>query len=108
MIAVIYELSIWVNETTPKKLLKIVDSSLIKSGHSVFKYSEKHFTPMGYTGLWLLGESHAAVHTYPEDQCTYIQLSSCNLELYKTFRRLILAQPNWRYISIVENVSKPQ
>ena len=42
--------------------------------------------PEGYTALWLLGESHFAIHTFPEEQKTYIELSSCNLEYYEFFK----------------------
>jgi S-adenosylmethionine decarboxylase len=50
---------------------------LIVAGFTVIKEVEHHFSPMGYTGLWLLGESHLAVHTFPEENKGYLELSSC-------------------------------
>lgn len=47
--------------------------------------TEHHFSPQGYTALWLLSESHFAVHTFPEFGRTYIELSSCNLDFYLNF-----------------------
>ena len=47
--------------------------------------SEHPFNPQGYTALWLLSESHFAVHTFPEFGKSYIELSSCNLEYYQKF-----------------------
>ena len=32
---------------------------------------------LGYSALWLLAESHFAVHTFPEERKSYIELSSC-------------------------------
>lgn len=40
--------------------------------------TEHRFRPYGYTALWLLGESHFALHTFPECGRTYYEISSCN------------------------------
>ena len=48
-----------------------------KSGFGVLDVIEKHFEPIGYTALFLLSESHFAIHTFPEHNQTYIELSSC-------------------------------
>ena len=49
---------------------------------------EHHFEPQGYTALYLLAESHFAVHTFPEFGRTYYELSSCNMEYYVRFIEL--------------------
>lgn len=46
---------------------------------------EHHFEPQGYTALWLLGESHLAVHTFPEHGISYLELSSCMMDKYVLF-----------------------
>lgn len=61
------------------------DNLLRRSGFNVLNVLEHHFHPQGYTALWLLSESHFAVHTFPEFGRTYIELSSCNLEFYQKF-----------------------
>lgn len=61
------------------------DKILRRSGFNVLNVSEHHFQPQGYTALWLLCESHFAVHTFPEFGRSYIELSSCNLEYYQNF-----------------------
>ncbi len=61
------------------------DDILRRSGFNVLNVSEHHFQPQGYTALWLLCESHFAVHTFPEFGRSYIELSSCNLEYYQNF-----------------------
>ena len=58
---------------------------LLDSGFKILGFVEHSFEPIGYTGLWLLAESHLAVHTFPERGVTYVELSSCNLEYYNSF-----------------------
>ena len=38
-----------------------------------------------YTKLWLLGESHLALHTFPEENKDYVELSSCNVAYFDAF-----------------------
>nr|DAO98746.1 MAG TPA: S-adenosylmethionine decarboxylase [Caudoviricetes sp.] len=38
--------------------------------------------------MWLLTESHFAVHTFPEFGKTYIELSSCNPDFFTKFIEL--------------------
>jgi S-adenosylmethionine/arginine decarboxylase-like enzyme len=88
MQAKIWNYSEWIAETNPKKIKKLFDGLLKKSGFNVLKIIEHHFQPQGYTSLWLLSESHFAAHTFPEFGKTYIELSSCNLEYYQKFIEL--------------------
>lgn len=46
---------------------------------------EHHFEPQGYTAVWLLAESHCALHTFPEENKAYVELSSCNIDMYTDF-----------------------
>ena len=54
----------WVKETDPKALRGMFDELLRKAGFNVLSCTEHHFSPQGYTALWLLSESHFAVHTF--------------------------------------------
>ena len=36
-------------------------------------------------GLWLLAESHFAIHTFPEENKMYIEISSCVKKYYDNF-----------------------
>jgi S-adenosylmethionine/arginine decarboxylase-like enzyme len=74
--------SAWISETNPVKIRKMFDALLVDSKFNVLSVLDKHFQPQGYTALWLLSESHFAIHTFPENNKTYIELSSCNLEYY--------------------------
>lgn len=72
-----HNFSDWVPETDPSTLHTYYSRLLKHSGFNVLQVCDHHFEPHGYTALYLLGESHFAVHTFPERQLTYIELSSC-------------------------------
>lgn len=75
----------WVEETDPFKLREKYNRQLKESGFGVLSFVEYHFEPFGYTALWLLSESHFAIHTFPEEGKSYIELSSCIEKQYLEF-----------------------
>jgi len=85
MQAKIWNFSEWIAETNPQKIREHFDALLRKAGFNILRFTAHHFKPQGYTALWLLSESHFAVHTFPEYGKSYIELSSCNLEYYQRF-----------------------
>lgn len=78
----------WVEETDPFELRKKYDEQLKESGFGVLSFIEYNFEPHGYTALWLLSESHFAIHTFPEEEKSYIELSSCIEKQYLKFIEL--------------------
>jgi S-adenosylmethionine decarboxylase len=86
MKAEIYNVSGWINSVEELVIKKYFDELLEKSGFTILNYQYHQFKPVGYTGLWLLSESHFAVHTFPEESKAYIELSSCNYEFYESFK----------------------
>ena len=89
MKARIDEYSIWIKETDPKTLKEFFAPLLVESGFGLLNFMDHHFEPQGYTAIWLISESHFAVHTFPEEEKTYIQLSSCNREMFFKFQELM-------------------
>lgn len=89
MQAKIWNHSEWITETDPSVLKDKFDKVIRLSGFNILSFHDHHFTPQGYTALWLLSESHFAVHTFPEFGKSYIELSSCNLEFYQEFLKRI-------------------
>jgi S-adenosylmethionine decarboxylase len=89
MIAKMYNYSCWVEETDPNKLKEVYDKLLNESGFNVLKYIDYHFTPYGFTALYLLSESHLAIHTFPEENKSYIELSSCIDNPFYKFKDLL-------------------
>ena len=85
MIAKMWNKSGWVWDTDPSKLKHKYAEWLVISGFDILNFQEHYFEPIGYTALWLLGESHFAIHTFPEEEKSYIELSSCNEEYFNFF-----------------------
>jgi S-adenosylmethionine/arginine decarboxylase-like enzyme len=85
MLAKIWNNSGWIKSTEPDDLDKRYTKMLLDSGFHILGQIEYNFHPQGYTKLWLLGESHFAVHTFPEEGKTYYELSSCNKEYFDKF-----------------------
>ncbi len=79
----------WIRETEPTVLRALMQRWLEQCRFQVLNFTEHFFQPHGYTCLWLLGESHLAVHTFPERERTYVELTSCNLEKNKQFQLLL-------------------
>jgi S-adenosylmethionine decarboxylase len=85
MQAKIWNFSQWIQETNPQIIRQKFDIQLKLAGFNVLCFLDHNFKPQGYTALWLLTESHFAVHTFPEYKKSYIELSSCNLEFFQNF-----------------------
>jgi len=83
--AIIDNYNCWISDTNPSSLKHDFESMLHQSGFGILNFIEHHFEPQGYTGLWLISESHFAIHTFPEENKTYIELSSCNRQMFKDF-----------------------
>ncbi len=87
----------WVSETNPFKLRTKYKELLEDSGFGILSFMEYSFEPQGYTAIWLLSESHFAIHTFPEEGKSYIEISSCIEDQYRKF--LILSDK-----SLEENI----
>jgi S-adenosylmethionine decarboxylase len=75
----------WIKEVDPSSVKNKFSELLSMAGFDILNFQEHYFEPQGYTALWLLGESHFAIHTFPEDDKSYIELSSCNEEYFIYF-----------------------
>ena len=78
----------WITETDSAKLENLFTKLLEDSGFVVVNYIEHFFEPNGFTAVWLLAESHLAVHTWPEHNKSYFELLSCNKQKYNAFKAL--------------------
>jgi S-adenosylmethionine decarboxylase len=75
----------WIEEINPAEIKNTYNTLLKKCGFTILNFQEHYFTPYGWSGLYLLAESHFAIHTFPEEVLSYIELSSCNREYYNNF-----------------------
>ena len=62
---------------------------LEKAGFQILGKKEHFFKPYGYSSIWLLAESHFAVHTFPEENKSYIELSSCVEDKFYKFVEML-------------------
>ncbi|MEM9339811.1 MAG: S-adenosylmethionine decarboxylase [Bacteroidota bacterium] len=85
MEARIENFSTWISGDTGEALRSQVEHLLKESQFTILNFMEHHFEPQGYTAVWLLAESHCALHTFPEENKAYVELSSCNIQMYTDF-----------------------
>lgn len=79
----------WIGDTKPELLKTVFEAKLLQSGFTIVKFDEYYFPVKGYTCFWLLAESHLAIHTFPDDERSYVELSSCNEQKLECFKRLL-------------------
>jgi len=92
MKAEIYNYKTWITLTEPMLLVKVMEQLLQEANYTVLNKMEHHFEPQGFTAVWMLAESHLAIHTFPEGEKTYVELSSCNEAKNKHFVILLEQQ----------------
>jgi S-adenosylmethionine decarboxylase len=83
--AAIYNHRFWTSCCEPNTLKETYEALLKESGFTIVLFNAHYFPEKGYTCFWLLGESHLAIHTFPESEKSYVELSSCNKEKLDTF-----------------------
>lgn len=79
----------WTAETRADVLYAKYKGLLKKSEFNILDECMHIFEPFGFTCLFLLGESHFAIHTFPEEGKTYLELSSCVDKQFDKFMELI-------------------
>ena len=85
MNAELFNYHCWINESNATTLKKSMTDLLRLADFEVLGQIDHHFIPQGYTSVWLLGESHLAIHSYPEHNTAYIELTSCAQDKNKIF-----------------------
>jgi len=85
-----YNFETWIKNTDPEEL-KSIKRLLLEAGFGIVGFAEHHYEPYGYSCVYLVSESHLSIHTFPEDNCTNIQLSSCMKKPFDEFIKLFLS-----------------
>lgn len=75
----------WVSNTDARYLFVEMEKMLKHAGFGVLDSMSYDFKPYGFTGIFLLSESHFAIHTFPEQNKAYLELSSCVEKQFKNF-----------------------
>ncbi len=89
MKARIYNFLFWIDKVDARELKKRFTTILRQSKFRIKGFIGVPFKPQGYTAVWVLAESHLAIHTFPEEGVTRCELSSCNYRKYLEFKRLV-------------------
>lgn len=58
-------------------LKEAMTQAVLTSGATLLNQSEFIFEPDGLTMVFLLSESHASIHTYPEHRACFVDLFTC-------------------------------
>lgn len=58
-------------------LLAYMEKAVIASGATLLSSAHHVFPPNGLTAVYLLSESHASIHTYPEAGACFVDLFTC-------------------------------
>ena len=85
MKAEMYNFNTWIEYVDENIIIKEFEKMLIDSGFKIINKVEHFFEKQGYTGLWLLAESHFAIHSFPEENKIYIEISSCVKKYFDRF-----------------------
>lgn len=107
MKAAIWNKSWWVKETLPDTLKNKLELMLQVAGFTIVGFAGYTFSPAvpcalseehghalecGFSAVWLLAESHLAMHTFPEEGKSYLELSSCNEAMFLEFQKVLARQ----------------
>lgn len=63
--------------SNPEELIKAMDHAVQSSGATILNKTPYIFAPNGLTIVYLLSESHASLHTYPEYGACFVDLFTC-------------------------------
>lgn len=85
MKAIMYNYNKWIKYEKEEIIVAKLEEMIRRSGFTIINKVEHYFEKQGYTGLWLLAESHFAIHTFPEENKIYIEISSCVKEYFDRF-----------------------
>jgi len=61
----------------PVKLKQIIKVAIKKTGATILGELEHYFKPDGYSLNILISESHASIHTYPEEKGIFLDYFTC-------------------------------
>ncbi|MBV1878020.1 MAG: S-adenosylmethionine decarboxylase [Pseudomonadales bacterium] len=96
MKAEVFNVSYWLAGTLTASDISQLEQGLAQSGFILLDKVDHAFQPVGYTQLILLAESHFALHTFPEDNKTYLEICSCNRDKLMLFISWLEKQTHYR------------
>jgi len=77
-----------------ERIKSLILEAIRLSEATILNYCEHKFEPQGYSIVVLIGESHASIHTYPEDKGVFIDYFTCGKIKTNIFKEYILKNLN--------------
>ena len=65
-------------QASDRQLFNALVQATQRAGATVFASGQHAFYPCGLTAFVILGESHAALHSFPEQALVWVELASCS------------------------------
>lgn len=92
-------------------LMRALEAAIAAGGFS-FRGSVSHrFDPQGFTAAAIIGESHLALHTWPEDRKLFVDIASCTTRssVEKALAAMVACLPNARIEHVeIKTFPEPQ
>jgi S-adenosylmethionine decarboxylase proenzyme len=74
----------------PSLLIALFEQGIEGSGATLLKMADFQFVPQGVTLVALLSESHASIHTYPEEGACFVDFFTCGTTCdHKKFHQVL-------------------
>jgi S-adenosylmethionine decarboxylase len=86
-----------------ERLKKILCNAILASKATIINLIEHKFEPQGYSLVVLISESHASLHTYPEDKGVFIDYFTCGDIKTNVFKQYMLN--HFKVIEIIETAT---
>ena len=61
----------------PEPAVRHLRESVVAGGATVLQQHTHQFEPRGYSAILILAQSHASIHTWPEDRLVSIDVFAC-------------------------------
>jgi S-adenosylmethionine decarboxylase len=88
--AKVFSLKGWINLIDHHELIKFFNNELEIADFTILNLTQHTFPYNGFTAVWLLAESHLAIHTFTDSGWTFLELTSCNKSKSEVFKMNIL------------------
>lgn len=89
--AKVFHLKGWIELIDPALLVDFFQCELEQAEFTILNFVSNEFPYNGFTAVWVLAESHLALHTFTESGWTYMELTSCNQYKAERFKESIVA-----------------
>lgn len=87
----IFNLKGWIELIAPQELVIFFQDKLEEAEFTILNYTSNEFPHNGFTAVWVLAESHLALHSFADSGWTYFELTSCNKLKSKHFKKGVLS-----------------